>query len=75
VVELGFAGVAWLLCVLVFLAVLVMQKRRRCSSGGDLLQHEQRLGRPVWESGTSASSSSSGDDVVVHVNLEEDDLW
>jgi hypothetical protein len=28
-VELGFAGGAWLLCGLVFLAMPVMQKRRR----------------------------------------------
>jgi hypothetical protein len=28
---LGFAGGAWFLCGFVFLAALVMQKRRRCS--------------------------------------------
>jgi hypothetical protein len=29
-VELGFAGGAWLLCGLVFLAAPAMRKRRRC---------------------------------------------
>jgi hypothetical protein len=29
-VELGFAGGAWFLCGLVFLAALAMRKRRRC---------------------------------------------
>jgi hypothetical protein len=29
-VELGFAGGAWFLCDLVFLAALAMRKRRRC---------------------------------------------
>jgi hypothetical protein len=31
-------------------------------------------GRHVQESRANASSSSSGDDVVDHVNLKEDDL-
>jgi hypothetical protein len=35
----------------------------------------ERLGRPVQESTAGASSSSSGDDVVDPVNLEEDVLW
>ena len=34
----------------------------------------ERLGRPVQESRAGASSSSSGDDVVDPVNLEEDDF-
>jgi hypothetical protein len=44
-------------------------------SDGDLLRRQQRLGRPVQESRASASSSSSGDDVVDPVNLKEDDVW
>jgi hypothetical protein len=35
----------------------------------------ERLGRHVQESRVGASSSSSGDDVVDPVNLDEDDLW
>jgi hypothetical protein len=33
-----------------------------------------RLGTPGQESRAGASSSSSGDDVVATVNLEEDDI-
>jgi hypothetical protein len=35
----------------------------------------EKAGRPVQECEVDASSSSSGDDVVDRVNLEEDDFW
>jgi hypothetical protein len=42
---------------------------------GDLLRRQQRGWGDLSRSRGSASSSSSGDDVVDPVNLEEDDLW
>jgi hypothetical protein len=35
----------------------------------------ERLGKHVQESRAAASLSSTSDDVVDSVNLEEDDLW
>jgi hypothetical protein len=86
-VELGFAGGAWLLCGLVFLAVPAIRKRRCCRGiispnfFRSLMAIYSNVIREAVETCTGvkgrrgASSSSSVDDVVDPVNLKEDDFW
>jgi hypothetical protein len=83
--ELDFAGGAWLLCGLGFLATPAMRKRRRCrgiispsffhSLMAIYSDVNREAGKTCPGSRAGASSSSSGDDVVGPVNLEKGVLW
>jgi hypothetical protein len=85
-VELGSAGGAWLLCGLfpggAGDAETTAWQRNNFSqflpfSDSDIYtpMSTERLGRSVEESRADTSSSLSGDDVVLPVNLDEDDPW